>query len=133
MKQKYKIFLLVALVLFSISPIAHAALVNCGGPGQAECGLRDLIFTVERIVNFLLSWAWLISILFILYAAQQMILSGGNQENLSKGKETLKNALLGFFLIMIAFVLINFVINIVTGQGNSGSSYNIFRDLLPKP
>ena len=99
---------------------ASAALVNCGHYDSAgnldKCDIADLILTVVNIINFLLAWAWLLSMFFILWAAYTLIGSGGNEEAIAKGKGTFKNAIIGFFLIMAAYLLINWIIAALTGM-----------------
>lgn len=122
--------MILALGLFALP--AAAAIVNCGGydanrAPQNPCGLGDLVQTVVNIINFLLAWAWIISMFFILWAAYTMIGSGGNEEEITKGKETFKHAILGFFLIMAAFLLINWVIAVLTAQDAAITSDALWR------
>jgi hypothetical protein len=46
-----------------------------------------------------------------------MISAGGNEEEITKAKGTLSNAIIGFFLIMAAFVLINWIVSLLSGDG----------------
>lgn len=123
-KQKTtKVFIAALLGIFLFAGLAQAALVNCGGNGtvggvpQAPCTIGDMIGTIKLIVNFLLSWAWLISILFIVVAGIQMVMAGGNQETLTKAKTSLSHAIVGFIIILCSFVLINLVVGLLTGAG----------------
>lgn len=110
-------------------------LVKCGqsAPGSKACTLVDLILTVGRIINFLLSWAWLVAVIFIVWAGWDLISAGGNEEGITKGKTALSNAIIGFFLIMVSFVLLNFIISILTGD-NTFTTTNLIKsfELLPK-
>ena len=78
----------------TVANFASAALVTCGGyteagEKQTACTVKDILFTIERIINFLLAWAWLVSIAFILWGAYNMVTSAGNEEAIADGK--LKN------------------------------------------
>lgn len=86
-----------------------------------ECTLTDLLQLVLNIINFLLSWAWLIATLMIVWAGWGMINAGGNDEAISAAKTTLTNAIIGFALILMSFVLLNFVVSMVTGEGTFGT------------
>src|SRR5207244_912937 len=113
-KSKLKILLVCLLLGLTVANFASAALVTCGGyteagEKQTACTVKDILFTIERIINFLLAWAWLVSIAFILWGAYNMVTSAGNEEAIADGKLTFKNAVVGFFLVMAAFLLINWV------------------------
>ena len=141
MKQKGKIIfiILLGLIFFNFVYAQSPVLVSCGGrnpdgSSQTPCQVSDLIFLIERIINFLLSWAWIISILFILWAGWQLITAAGNDEQIAKGKEILKQAILGFFIIMIAYILINLVIALLsTGDPTNANAFNNIRSFLPLP
>lgn len=78
-----------------------------------ECTLSEIVFLVIRMINFLLAWAWLVSLLFILWAGFGMIGAAGDTEEIQKAKTTLQNAVIGFFLVMSAFLLINFIVGLL--------------------
>lgn len=123
MKQRLKISLLVLFFALINFNFASAALVTCTN----DCTIGTLIATVRLIVNFLLSWAWLVSIVFIVWAGISMMLAGGNEERLTSAKTTLRNAILGFVVILLSFIILNSVIKLITG---SGDLINAF-DLIP--
>lgn len=128
MKSKIKIIFLVFLVgllLFANTPSVAQAfqLINCGSSSpagnQTPCGIGDLLYTVRLLINFLLSVAWLVSILFIVVSGVRMILAQGNEESLTKAKASLSNAIIGFIIILTSFIILNLVVGFLTG-GESG-------------
>jgi hypothetical protein len=132
MIRSKKIYLISFLILgLFIANFASAAIVNCGTRSNPDpCTIGDLITTLRLIVNTLLSWAWLVSIVMIVWSGFQMVMAAGNEEALSKAKASLTNAILGFVLILISFVLVNFVIGLLTGDFNPGALQDAFH-LLP--
>lgn len=118
-KTKKIIFLSTLAAFLLVGTFADAAIVNCGGTSNHSnaCTIGDLIDTVVAIINLLLSWAWLVSMLFIIWGGWQMVSSGGNDEQIAAGKTIFSQALIGFFLIMVSYVLINFVVSILSGSG----------------
>lgn len=118
MKQKTKLFLITLAFFAAFAFWAKAAIVTCGGPSQPECQIIDIVYTVQRIINFLLAWAWLVTIFFILWSGWDMINSGGNQEAVTKAKAGLTQAIIGFFLVMASYLLINLIVGILTGSGD---------------
>ncbi|MBX4186750.1 MAG: pilin [Candidatus Doudnabacteria bacterium] len=127
MRNKVTILLTIVLLGLTVASFASAAFVNCGRslpPGATseqikanECTLPDLIATIMGIINFLLSWSALVAIVFIIWSGWNMIGSGGNEEIVSTAKTGLTNAIIGFFMIMASFVLLNFVVSLLTGNG----------------
>jgi len=126
-----------------MASFASAALVNCGQasnlpdkptPEQIqanECKLSDLIFTIERIINFLLSWAWIIAIFYIMWAGYNMMFAAGNSEDIESAKKQFRNAIIGFVLIMASYLLINWIVSLFTGQGDPrAGSFKALQDLL---
>jgi amino acid transporter len=125
MKQKSKISFLVNTIvivfflLISIQP-AQAALVKCGGynmdgTAQPPCKLADVAISIQYIINFLLSGAWLVAIFFIMWAGWGFVNAAGNQEKISEAKKTFSNAVIGFFLVMAVYLLLNAIIFVLTG------------------
>ena len=100
------------LVGMAAANFASAAIINCSD----DCTIRDLVRTVERVVNFLLFYAWLIALIFIVISGIRLVFSAGNEEVVSKARTSLNNAIIGFILILVSFVLINFVIFTLSGS-----------------
>lgn len=96
---------------------AQAEIVKCTN----NCKISDLVQTVLNLINFLLSWSAIVAMVFIVWAGWQMIVAGGNSEAIEAGKTSLTNAIIGFFLIMTAFVLLNFVVALLTGDKKFGA------------
>jgi hypothetical protein len=114
-KNLLKLIALMALILGPL--VAQAAIVNCGGTVNHtnECQLTDLFLTIANVINLLLSIAWLISMLFILWGGWGMIGSAGNEEAVISAKATFSSAITGFFLVIAAFLLVNFMITLISG------------------
>jgi len=135
-KIKQILFVSVILVFLVVGNSADAAIINCGGGlnhgVDNECTLTDLVQTVVGIINILLSWAWLVSMVFIVWGGWTMVNSGGNEETITAGKTIFSQAIIGFFLILISYLLINAVIGLLFGTGmpGAGSWLKAF-DLLP--
>lgn len=137
MKSKAKIFLACLLLSLLMVNFASAALVNCGvkyeGGNSKPCQIQDLVTTIMSIINFLLSWSALVAMLFIVWAGWNMIGAGGNEETVSTAKTIFKNAIIGFFMIMASFVLLNFIVGLLTGDGTirAGALIDAFKLIRP--
>lgn len=113
--KKLKIIIVLALVLIPV--FAQAALVNCGGTkaNPNQCTISGLIFLIIRLINLLFSFAGIVALALVFWGGWTMMTAGGNEEKIKAGKQTLTNAMVGLFLIMAAYVLIDFVIITLSG------------------
>jgi hypothetical protein len=97
-----------------------------------ECTIGRLFQMVFNIINLLLSWAWLVATIMIVWAGWGMVNAGGNEEAVSEAKTTLTNAIIGFFLVLASFVLLNFIVSLITGEGTLTSQKILEAfDLIP--
>ncbi|MBX4191747.1 MAG: hypothetical protein KW804_03035 [Candidatus Doudnabacteria bacterium] len=124
---------------FAVAQKSQEGLVSCGRNDslpanptvqqrkEKQCKLSDLIYLLARIINFLLAWAWLISIFYIMWAGYNMITAAGNAEGIATAKTTFSHAIIGFFLIMGSYLLINWIVSLLTGDSTprAGSLKNI--------
>ena len=92
-------------LLFPIGGIAGSQSLT--GPG----GL------IYRIISLLLVVAGALAVLFVIIGGYQYITSHGNEEKSESGKKTLVNAIIGVVVIVLAWVIINVVVNTISGSG----------------
>ena len=130
MIPKIKTYLPLILVLvFVLVPLLAGAQESGGGlvGCRDNCTLGDLVLVIIRIVNLLLSLASMVAMVFIVWAGWNMIFAGGNEEEISKAKTTFSNAIIGFFLVMAAYILID-AITVILG----GFTIKQLFDFIPK-
>src|ERR1700733_5868579 len=112
-KINQKIYIFVILFLL-IPAVSFAQIVGCGhnqaGENQNPCTIGDLIGTIKYIINFLLSWAWLVAIFLIVVSGFRMIIARGDTEAISSAKTSLNNAIMGFIIILLSFIILNLVV-----------------------
>ncbi len=114
MSRKLGYIFLLLLVGFLFADVVYAqGLVGC----KNDCTLTDLFLVVIRIINYLISLAGLVCMLFILWAGWNMITAGGNEEQIASAKQTLSNAVIGFFMVLVAFLLLDGILMIISGYG----------------
>lgn len=65
---------------------------------------------VKNIFNVVLSLAGAIAVAFIVYAGIQYSLSLGDAGKVKKAKDSILYSLVGLIIVMISFMLVNFVI-----------------------
>lgn len=123
---------IIFLGLFLFVNVGFAAVVTCGKTvdNPKECTLVDLVYTVVNIINYLLAWAWLVAIFFIVYSGYGMATSAGNEEKLTTAKAGLDNAITGFFLIMVSYLLINWAVGVLAGPNAPGAGQGFLQKLI---
>ncbi len=115
-KQKYKIISLV-FVLLALPFLASAAgLVPCGGPTESPCTVTDIFVLIARLTNVLIALAGIYAVYVIIGAGFWLVISMGNEEKITQHRKALTQAVVGFMLIMIAFMVVNTVVNIILLQ-----------------
>jgi hypothetical protein len=116
----------------ALQDTASKGLVQCGNddniknesltkqnPPTGKCTLYDAFNTFIRIINALMLLAAVYAVIRIVMAGFMMVISGGNEERLSAGKTGLTNALLGFIIVLIAYLVINTILGFLVPGGNT--------------
>ena len=76
--------------------------------------LSMIPYFITYIINFLLGLVGIISVLFIVIGGYRYVL-GGLTEEKEKGKNTIMHALMGMGVALLAWTIVNVIINAVTG------------------
>lgn len=80
--------------------------------GKAEYNTAQVFVPATLIANiiiYILSFVGLIFLAMILYSGAKMIIAGGNDQEIESAKTRLKNAVIGFIVIALAFTILMFV------------------------
>ncbi len=118
MKSKIKKIILVAVVLLLVAQPAFADIVFCGKrtnnpgtPGNESqmCTVQDLFVLAYVIVNYLVSMAGLVAVVFIVWGGLQMLTARGDPAKSGDAKKTIWNAILGLVLILLTFLIVSYV------------------------
>ncbi len=118
------------LNVFVFSPVPVFATGICGSqnrlvqdPRTQLCvdpaERRNVADIITRIINYLLLFAALIAILFIVIGGYKYITSAGNAESAKSGKETVVNAVIGLAIIILSFVIVSVVNNTLANESGS--------------
>lgn len=90
----------------TIDDSGQSGFVICGNTVNDPCNISHLFRAFIIIINYLITMAGLVAILFIVIAGVQMTMSRG-EEGLRAAKGRMAGAVFGLVLVAIAFVLIN--------------------------
>jgi Type IV secretion system pilin len=125
-KKLLLIIFLVATTFFSVPFLTHArGLVPCGGYKDAAgtqrenpCNLCDIFSLIAIVTNYLISVAGIYAVFQIIFAGFRLVYSMGDEESITKNKGALSAAVVGFVLVMMAFLLVNTAINYILLDGS---------------
>lgn len=93
-------------------------LVQCGYPGQNPCGPCDLMSLANRIVDFAFKMLILpLAALGVLASGIVLLTAGGSQTQIEKGKSMLWAIIIGFFIAVSAWVIINTILGNLVIEG----------------
>ena len=71
-----------------------------------------------RITNVILLIVGIVSVVMLIYGGLRYILSGGDSKKVTDAKNTIMYALIGLIISILAFAIVNFVINAVGGEAS---------------
>ncbi|MBI2023937.1 transglycosylase SLT domain-containing protein [Candidatus Giovannonibacteria bacterium] len=114
---RFAVFLFVFVIfLFPFITSAHIGvpdqLVPCGRAGQPPCQTCDLYILAHNIIDLLL-WgiATPLLVVALIVAGAFWLTSGGSEDRVSKGRQILTSAVLGFILAFGAWIIINTILD----------------------
>ena len=117
-------FLAFGFVLFSLFlPFLSLAqepqsLVPCGAPGQKDCTFCDVMVMANRFITFGFNFIILpLVALGILVSGLTLLTAGGSETQLKKGKAMLGAILIGFFIAVSGWFIINTILGALVQEG----------------
>ena len=113
-----------ALLCLSTSRVLASALSVQEGANaaRAEGMPTELIGdngVFSRLTNTILLVVGLISVIMLVYGGLRYILSGGDSKKVTDAKNTILYAIIGLIISLLAFAIVNFVLNSVVGITNN--------------
>ncbi len=114
-KNKFIIFLTTILIilLFGAKCAQAQILPPCATTG--DCSLCDLVNVAINIGKFILAITGSLLLLFFIYGGFFMLISGGDSNKVKKGKEIIMNALIGLAIIFSAYLIVAFILVVLSG------------------
>ena len=80
--------------------------------GLCTAGLRGL---VQTMVNWILYFLGFVATIFLLYGGFLYVTAGMSDDNIAKAKKIITYSVIGIVLILIAAVLVNALLNMISG------------------
>lgn len=88
------------------------------GPGFKLPGCEgfDVMTTIGSLVGVAFFVSLVIALGFLILGGIKWITSGGDKDGTQKAKDTVTSALIGLAIVISAFILINLLLKVLTGQ-----------------
>jgi hypothetical protein len=88
---------------------ANSGAKNCGPDGaKRACGLGDSIQTVINVLLFIIG---VVSVIMIIIGGIRYTISNGDSSQVTSAKNTILYAVIGLILALLAYAIVNFVID----------------------
>ena len=130
LKKIFFLSVFVLVLLFSAFPfISQAALVPCGRSGQPMCTLCDFIIGIKGLIDYGFTIMVIVGLAMLVIAGIVYIVSAGNEGMMETAKSLMKNVLIGFALILGAWLIVSTVMWVMGARGDLGigiTSWNTF-------
>lgn len=112
---------LVGLGAVSLSPSVLAAtrdtvkdgVTGVGGTDPGNAG-SDLTKTIKNVINILLFLISMVAVIFIVIAGLRFVTSNGDTNTVSQAKNTIIYAVLGIVVAVMAYAIVNFILDNIT-------------------
>lgn len=90
---------------------SQEGLVPCGNPGQAQCEFIDLFRLLHNILEFaIFQLAPILATLMVAVGGFLMLTAAGNAGRFAKGIDFIKNALIGYLIVLASWLIVNTVL-----------------------
>lgn len=125
-----------AMVFALWAPNVHAQTQDLGAQDVADVaaaagvnGSTDLPTIIGNILNIVFAIMGVLLLAYFLYAGYLWMTAGGNQEQVEKAKNYMKNAVIGLVIALSSFAISNFILNWLGGDGfgNGGTGNSVQR------
>lgn len=93
-----------------------------GAVGQyIQLGGGNLIAIIGSIINIFLGFLGIITLVMMVYGGYLIMTSGGEEDKVRRGRDTLINAVIGLAIILASFAIVNFFINAFSDATRTGA------------
>ena len=76
-------------------------------------GCTTVVGCITTIITILLAVVFVFAVVFLIIGGFRYIVSQGNEEAVEKAKGTIVNSIIGIVVVLLAWVILNVVVNLV--------------------
>lgn len=125
--SKKMIFFVFLLFIFLLSAFSSVQAIDLGEANVSGLGLgaTDPRVILARIIQIALGFLGILSVALIMYGGFLWMTSSGSEEQISRAKKILINAIIGLIIILASFGIVTFVLSKIKEATNiNGSNTN---------
>jgi hypothetical protein len=116
--MKFSVFtvaLLFSLIVYAdqVAAQALAELAQCTGP---DCGTCNIMYMANGLIKWLIGILFLVFAVLLMRAGINLVISGGNSSALQGAKDSFVNALVGFIIILAAWLIVDTLMRALIGS-----------------
>jgi len=136
--KKIKTLISILTILIFVIPILSIAadeIVPCGGHifnekgeiigEQPACGYDQLILLVKNIINWIIKISSPIAAGVFAWAGIKYMISGASPSQKSEAKEMMRKVLIGFILILSAWLIVTSILNVILNKSLIDSNFPV--------
>ncbi len=139
--KKIGSILILAIIIFAIPAVASAAAVitkctldhdftgseyagemTCPGKNvdcefnsdTNDCAMCCIMNTIKNVTDWIFTGVVAISAIMVILGAYQITTAGGNAESVTKGKDSIKYAMIGFLIALLASIIPTMIQNLLS-------------------
>ena len=116
-----KKFSIVLTGLFMGTPALAAPVSQTCTTTNCGTGSFRLLAVIQTVINWILAFAALIAVLFIVWGGIQYILAAGNTDRAKNARQTILYAVVGLIIIVLSYFIVSFVSTLANGFFNTGT------------
>lgn len=84
---------------------------------------KDPRLIAAQVINMLLGLLGTLTVAYFVYGGYLIMLAQGNEDQVAKGKETIKNAAIGLVIVLSAYSIVRFAVRFATGDKQKQEDY----------
>lgn len=123
----FSVFILAVLLFFSLFSFCLAQSNQLGGLEDTAAGVGYQTVSgdtsvrisswIGMIISAIVGFIGVIFMVLIFMGAFDIIGAGGNDEQVKKGKDKIKNGVIGILIVFASYLLTNTILSLVSGEG----------------
>lgn len=118
-----KLIGLTAALVLTLAPVvvpqvavAQQAPIACPSDLGYLCTDGTVASMFRLILNWALTLAFLLAVIYLIYGGFQYIASAGNADQATKGRATITNAVIGIIVIILSYTIVQIVYRFVSSS-----------------
>lgn len=118
-----KLIGLTAALVLTLAPVvvpqvavAQQAPIACPSDLGYLCTDGTVASMFRLILNWALTLAFLLAVIYLIYGGFQYIASAGNADQATKGRATITNAVIGIIVIVLSYTIVQIVYRFVSSS-----------------